>query len=110
MELDLKNPIFVHYINVDGIPRQKAEELIFEYKKIVNYTNVTNWIIPTTSPTKVECIFNGTDIKSRDIEVSNLLKEINSRIDVLSQSKNFEDFKINVRDWRLKEIIENGSI
>jgi hypothetical protein len=40
------------------------------------------------------------------MEISNLIKEIN-RIDIMSKSNSFEDFKINIRDWRINELV-NG--
>lgn len=37
-------------------------------------------------------------------ELENLIKEINERIDLLADSESFEDFKINVRDWRIGKL------
>ena len=108
IELNLNNPIFVTYLNVEGLSRQKAEEIIRSYENdFSKYSNITNWIV-ASDVSKIECIYDGKS-GGRDLEISHLLKEINKRIDVLSNSKNFEDFKINIRNWRLNEIIENGN-
>jgi hypothetical protein len=40
--------------------------------------------------------------KSTNNKLVSLIKDINDRIEILSGSNSFEDFKINIRDWRLK--------
>lgn len=105
-KLDLDNPIFVHYVNTEGMSRQNSNDLLDSYSKMVMYSNITNWIIPSNH-TKVECIYDGKS-KIRNLEISNIIKEINKRIDILSESKSFEDFKMNIREWRLSEIINES--
>ncbi len=107
IELDLENPIFAFYINVANLPRQQVDQIMSHFTKLTNYSNVTCWIL-ASDVTKVECVYDGKS-KIRDKEISRFIKEINKRVDILSNSRNFEDFKINIRDWRLKEIIENES-
>lgn len=108
-ELNLENPIFVHYINISNLSRQSAEEYIDHYNKMVNqFSNITNWIIGADY-TKVECVYDGKS-KIRNSEISHIIKEINKRVDILSNSNSFEDFKMNVREWRLCEIIEEDGL
>jgi len=58
-ELNLENPIFVHYINVDNMSRQSINDYLDHYSTMVNqYSNITNWII-ATNYTKVECVYDG---------------------------------------------------
>ena len=103
-ELNLENPIFVHYINVDGMDHKTANEYFDNYSKMINqYSNITNWIIGTNY-TKVECVYDGKS-KIRNLEISNIIKEINKRVDILSNSSSFEDFKMKVREWRLSEML-----
>jgi len=66
IELNLDNPVFVVYLNVDGYTRQKAEELIQQYNRFLNYDNVTFWIITlrvviriTAHVTQLHARFNG---------------------------------------------------
>jgi hypothetical protein len=110
IELDLKNPIFVLYVDVTGSSRQTANELICNAKSMFDiYSNVTMWIFPHNAKTKVECVYDGGS-RVRNLELNDLIKVINSRVDILSQSKNFEDFKINIRDWRIDSLIkDNGT-
>ena len=63
---------------------------------------------------------NGTEIKVKNgstilnaaksigIELPTLcfIEEINEKVDLMSQSSSFEDFKIIVRDWRLKTLLK----
>jgi hypothetical protein len=105
-EIDLDNPIFVYYINVGGLSRQRAEELISQVKDQWSYSNVVTWIVPREQgDTKIECVYDGR-IKERSEELKELIEEINEKVDLMSQSSSFEDFKIIVRDWRLKTLLK----
>ncbi len=107
-ELNLNNPIFVMYLNLDGLSRQRASEYMEEIiKKFDVYNNATMWFIKSKDgqETRVECLYDGSN-KNRNSEIFELLKEINTRIDILSDSKDFDDFKINVRNWRLGNVLD----
>jgi len=105
--LNLDNPIFAMYVNVDGLSRQQAHESIHSISNNFNiYDNVTMWII-ASNVSKVECVYDGRP-RIRKTELNDLIKEINTRIEVLSNSHSFDDFKINIRDWRIGNII-NGT-
>jgi hypothetical protein len=107
IQLDLNNPIFTIYVDVSNKSRQTAEALITHAKQMFDvYSNVTMWIV-ASNETKIECVYDG-QMRNRDMEISDLIKEINTRIDIMSNSHSFDDFKINIRDWRLSELI-NGS-
>jgi hypothetical protein len=108
-ELNLENPIFVFYINVDGSSRAKIEQDIHQLSKSFGYSNVTTWFFPVRGQeTRAECIYDGWG-RSRDSELFDLIKEINNRIDILSDSKDFDDFKIKVRDWRLGNLLDGDN-
>jgi len=108
-ELDLNNPIFAVYINIDGLSRQRVEESISHMVKTMDcHSNVTMWYFACQQQeTRVECIYDGYG-RNREVELSDLIKEINTRVEILSDSKNFDDFKLKVRDWRLGEVLKNG--
>jgi antirestriction protein len=107
IELDLNNPIFVAYVDTVNLTRQYAEEHLRNVKKMFDiYKNITVWVI-ASDETKIECVYDG-QCRTRDMEISDLIKEINTRIDIMSKSNSFEDFKINIRDWRISELV-NGS-
>lgn len=105
-EINLENPIFVFYVHVSGLPRQSAQQAIDEMKNMVSiYSNITCWVIPIEGDSRVECVYDGKD-KIRNQELSKLITEINKRVDVLSNSSNFDEFKMNIRDWKLGEILD----
>jgi hypothetical protein len=107
IELDLNNPIFAVYVDTHGKSRQAAQEYLAQVKHMFDvYSNVTMWII-ASDKTCIECVYDG-QCRGRDMEISDLIKEINTRIDIMSNSHSFDDFKINIRDWRLSELI-NGT-
>ena len=106
IKLDLKNPIFVLYFNTENMPRSTAEQHLHELKKTFDiYENVTFWII-SSNHSAIECIYDGFYNK-HEKELINLIKEINKRVDILSKSNSFEDFKINIRDFRLDDILKD---
>jgi hypothetical protein len=105
-ELNLDNPIFVFYINVSGFSISMAEDQIQKIQKQFDiYKNATIWILTTNGETRIECIYDGWGRTHND-ELNKLITNINERFDILSKSNNFEDFKINIRDWRLLNILK----
>ena len=108
IELDLNNPIFVAYVDTKNLNRQSAEEYLIRTKGMFDvYKNITVWTI-ASDINKVECVYDGK-FRTREVELSDLIKEINTRIDIMSQSHSFEDFKINIRDWRINNIIDGDN-
>ena len=105
-EIDLDNPIFVYYINIDGLPSQRVDELISGVKNNWNFSNVVTWIVPRREgETKIECVYDGR-VKERSEELKELIEELNEKIDLMSGVGNFDDFKVIIRDWRLKTLLK----
>jgi len=105
-EVNLDNPIFVYYVNVNGLSRQRADEMLGQLSSMFSYKNVTTWIVPRNEgETKIECVYDGR-VRERSEELKFLIEEINEKVDILSKSGSFEDFKINIRDWRINNIIK----
>jgi len=104
-ELDLNNPIFVFYVNVENRPHLTAQEYINDIKNNFDiYKNATMWFVAGKKD-EVVCIYDGWS-RVRDSELKDLIEEINSKIEIMSQSHSFEDFKINVRDWRIGKLVD----
>ena len=105
-EVNLENPIFVYYVNVEGYTPSKVADIVEKLTDIFKYKNVTTWVVPRREgETKIECVYDGR-IKERSEELTFLIEEINEKVQILSKSSNFDDFKINIRDWRLKNILK----
>jgi hypothetical protein len=104
-EINLDNPIFVYYLNVDGMSHQSRDEYISKIQEFWSFQNIVTWIVPRREgETKIECVYDGR-IKDRGEELKELIEEINEKIDTLSESGNFDDFKIAIRDWRIKNLL-----
>ena len=68
-EVNLDNPIFVYYVNVNGLSRQKADEMLGQLSSMFTYKNVTTWIVPRNEgETKIECVYDGR-VKERSEEL-----------------------------------------
>jgi hypothetical protein len=110
MELNLDNPIFVVYLNVDGHTRQKAEELIKQYRRFLNYDNVTFWIMAVEDQkTKIELIWKGQkyEIPSNDNSVKTIKKSLTKLVDIISEGLTDDVLKQKLRDFTLDQILEN---
>ena len=104
-DLDLNNPIFVFYINVEGRSRRFSVEYIEDTKKHFDvYKNATMWFVASNKD-EVVCIYEGRG-RVRDSDLKDLIEEINNKIEIMANSHTFDDFKINVRDWRLAKIVD----
>lgn len=102
-ELNLENPIFVFYFNAENMSRSHAEQFAYEYRESVfNYRNATFWIL-AADRTEIECIW--PIVTSSDALIA-LINEINEKIEMLSGCTSCEDFKIQLRDWKLNKIIK----
>lgn len=104
-ELDLNNPIFVFYLNVENRSRQSAQEYIENTRKHFDiYKNATMWFVAAKKD-EVVCVYDGWG-RVRDSELKDLIEEINTKIEIMSNSHSFDDFKINVRDWRIGKLVD----
>jgi len=110
MELNLENPIFVVYLNVDGMSRMSAHESMEVAKLYLLFDNVTTWILPIKSETKIEIIWQGskystnTDITDFN-NLGNLINRFNEVIEVISNGTDDESIKQQLRNLQLKKII-----
>ena len=105
-EIDLDNPIFVYYLNVNGMTHQQIDETTRRLNEAWCFDNVVTWIVPRREgETKIDCVYDGR-VMGRSDELKQLIAEMNEKIEILSGSNDFEDFKITVRDWRLNNILK----
>jgi hypothetical protein len=110
MEINLENPIFVAYIDVSGMSAQELKRKWQIYQDIMSYDNITTWIIPIKSETKIEIIWQGskystnTDITDFN-NLGNLINRFNEVIEVISNGTDDESIKQQLRNLQLKKII-----
>ena len=116
MELNLENPIFVVYLNVDGVSRAKAEEQIADLSNYyMSYQNITKWIIPIkNSDSKVELIWQGSKYSTNPgimnfNNFENLINRFNEVIGVISNGTDDANIKQQLRNLQLKKIIDDDT-
>ena len=116
MELNLENPIFVVYLNVDGISRARAEEQISDLSRYMSYENVTNWILPIKNgDSKLELIWQGSKYSTNPGIINfnnfeNLINRFNEVIEVISNGTEDATIKQQLRNLQLKKIIDDTNI
>jgi len=115
MELNLENPIFIVYMNVDGMSHQKAREAIEQVKNHFLFENATTWIMPVkNSETKVELIWQGSKYSTNPgimnfNNFENLINRFNEVIEVISNGTDDASIKQQLRNLQLKKIIDDDT-
>lgn len=108
-ELDLKKPIFVIYVNVDGQSQKKSEQIMRLVKKNFDYSNITSWII-ASDHNKVELIWQGSDYSDSPGVINTqtfegLILKINDILEILSSTTTDESLKMSLRSLTLERIL-----
>jgi hypothetical protein len=90
--LDLNSPIFAFYINVSNCSRQRADEVLAKYINFFNlYKNITVFVIPHDSITKMECIYDPTGINGK-------LNILHDQLTRLTQVNTSQELTMELRD------------
>jgi hypothetical protein len=104
-EINLDNPIFAFYICINGLSRKSAAEVITQAKdSFCIYSNITQWIIATDEPSRIECVYDG-QTKIRNKELNKLIDQLNKRIEIFANTNSLEEFKTEIRQWRLENLL-----
>jgi hypothetical protein len=114
MELNLENPIFLVYMNFDGMSDQKARESIEQVRRQFSFDNTTTWIMPVKSETKVELIWQGSKYSTNPgimnfNNFENLINRFNEVIEVISNGTDDATIKQQLRNLQLKKIIDDDT-
>ena len=112
-ELDLNNPIFVIYMNVEGMVRAKAEEVIGSLQKSFDYSNAKFIIIPQRGgfENKVELLWQGSkyfhSFKEEELSTIKIKKAINNIFKLLENGTDDATLKAQIRNLNLDELIND---
>ncbi len=113
-ELNLDNPIFVIYINIEGLTRSKAEETINSLKKSFDYSNAKFLIIPQRAnfENKIELLWHGSKYfhsfkKEEDLSEIKIKKAINNIFKLLENGTDDASLKAQIRNLNLDELIND---
>lgn len=94
--LNLENPIFVIYVNIDGLSRNNAVEKIAQCKEIYSYENVSTIVMPINHESKIECLWKGTYEN-----LSNTQELFNYIISLINDGDDTETIRQNIRNFSL---------
>lgn len=100
MEINLDNPIFTYYVNVSGLSRQSAMNMIDSIKAHFDkISNITVCIIPSDY-TKMECTYQG---RWKESIVKKITDIVESCVD-----KGFDKSELQneIRDYLINQILE----
>ena len=109
--LDLKNPIFAVYVDIGGMPRDRAEEKMQYLAQYFDYENIKTFIMPISdNKDRIEILWKGSDymIPSEDLEEdlaklrSNLLKIS----EIISHGITDEKIKAKLRKYLINDIMD----
>jgi len=107
-QLDLDNPIFAVYLNIDGLTGEKAEYLVERYKKFFRYDNCTFWIIAVRDQkTNIGLIWKGQKYDTDSKSIKNIYKRMSNLTEILSEGTTDDVLKQKLRDFTLNEILDD---
>lgn len=60
MNVNLSNPIFVYYVNIEGLTQKVLTDLLTSIKEEYTCSNINFWIVPVSSGlTRIEMLYQG---------------------------------------------------
>jgi hypothetical protein len=107
--IDYNKPIFVSYIKIDGLSRQRAEEEIQKIIEDYSQIDVQMWFVPChDGDSRIECVYPGMPEKEFTGKMKGVLDNLLSMLDGISGSSEevIEKLKINIRNVVLNELIK----
>jgi hypothetical protein len=109
-KLDLEEPIFTYYLNVSGMPRQRAEENI---SKLIEQFDMMGLqvilVMVENKDSELTLLWKGKQIEkgSDNSEAfDKMIDEILKVMEVLSVGSNFGEFKQKLREYKLSKLEE----
>lgn len=107
--LNLENPIFVLYINVDGMTTARAKETIAQMLNNISYDNITTWCVPINNQdSRIELIWKGHQYEiglRNPSEVSKIEDRIKMIIDITSKGATELEVKQKIREILIGDIL-----
>ena len=111
--IDYNKPIFVYYINVEGLSSQRAKEMILKIIEDHQQVDLQMWFVPChQGDNRIECVYPGMPEKEFSSKMKSVLDSLLSTIDGVfdgttgSSKEVIEKLKINVRNLILNELVK----
>lgn len=101
MEINFENPIFVVYLNVNGMSKMRAQEFIDTMVKNMSFTNCTTWIMPIQEgEQRIDLIWQGSKYSSNPGIIGkndDFIKTLSEIVEIVSNSSS-TDGQIKVKN------------
>lgn len=104
-DFDLNNPIFVAYLDVSNMQRNRAEEKIRQFNDYIP-SNINMLVIASDKSDRIECIFDGHLKTPKSDYINRFIDLLN---DEMFTEETLGDFKTRLREFLLNELL-NGKI
>jgi hypothetical protein len=90
MEINFENPIFVVYLNVNGMGKVRVEELTNKMMQNMSFTNCTTWIMPIQEgEQRIDLIWQGSKYSSNPGIIGkndDFIKTLSEIVEIVSNS------------------------
>lgn len=107
-KIDYSKPIFVYYMNISGLSRQRAEEEISCIVETMRQEDVQMWFVPCNiNDNRIECIYPGMVDKEFNEKMKDTVNNILLMLDGIGGDTDIIDkLKENVRNILLTNLIK----
>lgn len=107
-DLDLTIPIFVAYVNVEGMSRDFATNKIEHYREYLSRPNVTMFIIASDRD-QIELLWKGTNYMNSDQilekEINRIEANLHRIYDVISEEITDDNIKRKLRKYLINDVL-----
>ncbi len=102
-------PIFVCYVNVEGLSAQRAQQMIGEVVKNTHTPNLQMWYL-ASDRTAIECIYPGMKVDQFNDRMKVIIDRLASILDGFKDGSDKDDviqkLKIQIKDIVLDNILD----
>lgn len=112
MEVNLENPIFIIYVNVNGLSRLRREEKVaLMAENFSKIPNITTWVFPNEhgGDDRVELIWQGSKYSTNPGIVGkgdDFIKTLGEIVDVVSNTQSSELIRGKIRELLIDKLLD----
>lgn len=107
-KLDLSKPIFVAYVNVEGMSRNFATQKTEHYREYLDRPNITIFIVASDRD-QIDILWKGTDYMNSDQVLEKELNRIKTNLhriyDVISEEITDDNIKRKLRKYLINDVL-----
>lgn len=112
-KLDLKNPIFILYLNIGNMSRQRSEAKIQHLVEYFDYENVKTFILPIENgDDRIEILWSGSEYMKTTPQLEEDYERLRNNlvkiIEIVSDGVQDEKVKAKLRKYMIDDILEKN--